>query len=156
MRHLLTLASCMSGALMPMLSGATAKPSPWYDKLEKSPLTPAPKVFGPVWAALYTSMGLAHYLYNTAGGADDRDKKVGNTLYAMQLSLNSAWSQLFFKRQSPRLALVDSVLMWMTILLTISSFMRKSRVAGVMLVPYLLWVTFATYLNFEICRRNDS
>jgi tryptophan-rich sensory protein len=75
-------------------------------------------------------------------------------LYFIQLSLNAAWSPIFFGAHEPGWALAEIIVLWIFILLTMLAFIRVSRVAGMMLVPYLLWVSFATFLNFTLWRMN--
>ena len=119
----------------------------WYDDLEKPETTPPGWVFGPVWTALYGLMGLARYLV-----AQEEDASLGP--FDLQLVLNAAWTFVFFGRRSPFGGMVVIAALWVAILATIASFARVNRVAAALLVPYLLWVSFASYLNFSIWRRN--
>lgn len=132
--------------------GSQFTPGEWYASLNKPPLNPPGWIFGPVWTVLYVLMAAAAGLvwsrvgWTRAAGA--------LLLFFGQLLLNAAWSPLFFGLQSPGLALVDIVLLWGAIVATIISFHRLLPLAGWMLVPYLAWVSFATYLNFMIWQLN--
>ena len=121
----------------------------WYAGLVKPSWTPPAWVFGPVWSVLYLSMAVAAWLVWRLGNA-----KVPMTLFAVQLAFNAAWSWLFFGLHSPGAAFIDIVLLWAAIVATIYAFWRRSRLAGLLFVPYLAWVTFAAVLNFAIWRLN--
>jgi len=126
--------------------------SDWYASLAKPTWTPPGWIFGPVWSLLYLAMALAAWLVW-------RRRRVARTrlalsLFWLQLTLNIAWSPLFFGLQRPGLALLDIVLLWLAIVLTALWFWRVTRAAGALMLPYLLWVTFATALNFAIYRLN--
>ena len=121
----------------------------WYQTLTAPPFAPPDWLFGPVWTGLYLMMGLAAYL---AGRAARRSgavqaSRAANSLFIVQLALNGIWSLLFFGLQSPGLALVEIVVLWLAIGATVRQFNRLSRLAAVLLVPYWGWVTFATVLN---------
>ncbi len=124
----------------------------WYANLVKPALNPPNWVFGPVWTLLYIMIGVALFLYWTS------DKKVaklkGFVVFYLQLWLNMMWSLLFFGWHSPTLALVDIGLLWIVILININMFQKVSKWSGWLLVPYLLWVSFAAYLNFGVWRLN--
>jgi len=152
MKPLFTLARCLGTAFLPALTGYVAKPDGWYKTLEKPPLNPPPKVFPIVWTMLYTMMGIAHYTFTST--QTSKDKTAGHRWYATQLILNAAWSPLFFGKRAPRAAFVDIVLLIIAIGGTIREFNRVSKTSGRLLLPYFLWCCFASYLNFEICRRN--
>jgi tryptophan-rich sensory protein len=125
----------------------------WFDALEKPAFSPPKSLFGPVWTLLYLLMGTAHYLV-TKQEAEPAAKRAANIFYGLQLGLNALWSILFFGRRSPFAALVEIVFLWVAIVLTIVAFARISRLAALLLVPYLLWTTFATVLNGAIWRVN--
>ncbi len=120
----------------------------WYAELNKPELNPPNFIFAPVWTALYILMGISLFLVYSS------DKKINKktplVLFGIQLILNSSWSIIFFGLQNPQLAMINIVILWIFILLTILSFSKISKVAGIILVPYLLWVTFASYLNLAI------
>jgi translocator protein len=117
----------------------------WYAGLAKPSWTPPGWLFGPVWSVLYLSMAVAAWLVWRKGNA-----LVPLTIFVVQLLFNAAWSWLFFWLHSPGAALVDIVLLWAAILATTIIFWRRSLGAGLLFVPYLAWVSFATALNFAI------
>lgn len=131
---------------------ASAIPT-WYATLAKPELNPPSWVFGPVWVTLYAMMGMASYLI-WEKGFEKKAVKVALSLFAFQLVLNALWSIIFFGMQNPGLALIDIALMWISILATIIAFHKVSKVAAYLLIPYLLWVSFATYLNYAIWTLN--
>lgn len=124
----------------------------WYPTLAKPPWNPPAWVFGPVWTVLYVSMAVAAWLVWRRAGWRRAPGALG--LFAAQLALNAAWSPLFFGFRSPGAALVDIVLLWLAIAVTVVAFSRIVPLAGALLVPYWLWVSFATALNAAIWRLN--
>ena len=125
----------------------------WYGALAKPVLTPPAWVFSPVWTLLYALMGVALYLvWNTAG----EKQKSRNTIlvFGLQLALNVLWSIAFFGLHNILAALAVIGLLWLSIAATIALFYRISRPAGLILLPYLLWVSFAAYLNYMIWALN--
>jgi translocator protein len=131
---------------------AQAGPGAWYEQLAKPDWTPPGWLFGPVWTVLYGLMGIAAWMTWKEKGFKGAGLALG--LFGLQLTLNLAWSWLFFGLEAIGLALADIIALWATILLTIVVFWRENRMAGALLVPYLVWVTFAAALNFEIWRLN--
>jgi tryptophan-rich sensory protein len=122
----------------------------WYATLVKPELAPPNWIFGPVWTTLYMLMGVAAWLvWRTRG-----DTRQALTIFGIQLALNLAWSWLFFGLQSPLLGLWCIGAMWLAIVATIVVFYRHSRVAAYLLVPYLAWVSFASYLNYMLFALN--
>jgi tryptophan-rich sensory protein len=121
----------------------------WYAGLEKPWFTPLPWVFGPVWTTLFILMGIALFLV-WQEGLERPDVRQGVALFAIQLVFNVAWSWLFFGLQSPAAGLAGIVILWVLILATLIRFWTISRTAGVLLIPYLLWVTVAANLNYGI------
>ncbi|MBL8829732.1 MAG: tryptophan-rich sensory protein [Planctomycetaceae bacterium] len=124
----------------------------WYRTLMMPSFAPPDWIFGPVWTALYLMMAVAAWLVWRERRV--RPATVPLAIFAGQLILNIAWSGLFFALQSPGLAAGEVVLLWLAILATIIAFRRVSSFAATLLVPYLLWVSFATVLNFAIWRLN--
>ena len=121
--------------------------STWYLTLNKPFFTPPSGVFGPVWISLYLLMGIALYLvWNKK--AKKKQKRLALGIFAGQLTLNALWSILFFGLQSPFLAFVGIIALWILILLTIIYFWRISKTAAFLLLPYILWVSFAAILNY--------
>ena len=143
---------------LPLVAGAAGSAATypnlaWFETLEKPAFSPPNSVFGPVWTTLYLMMGTAHYLVTTQDAAPAA-RRSAQVLYGLQLGLNTLWSFLFFGRRNLFAALIEVVLLWVAIVLTIVAFARISRVAALLLVPYLLWTTFATVLNAAIWRLN--
>lgn len=124
----------------------------WYQTLQRPPWSPPNWLFGPVWTLLYILMAVAAWLVWRRGGEAAVALPLG--LYAVQLALNAAWSPLFFGLRSPLYGLICISFLWPAILATLIAFWRVRPVAGVLLVPYLLWVSFATVLNYTLWRLN--
>lgn len=124
----------------------------WYATLNKPSFSPPNWVFGPVWGGLFFLMGLALYLVWETGPS--RARKMAVWAFSVQMALNVLWSAFFFGKESPFLGLVDIALLLLTIVWTIFSFKKVNRTAAWLLLPYLLWVSFATILNFAIWRLN--
>ncbi len=121
----------------------------WYVTLAKPALNPPAWVFAPVWTILYLLMGISAFLV----WRDGRSRKEGKRalwVFVPQLVLNVLWSVLFFGLHSPALGLICIVALWLAILWTMIAFWKISRLATYLLVPYVLWVTFAAYLNLAI------
>lgn len=125
---------------------------PWYQELVRPSWTPPDWIFGPVWTVLYATIGISAWLVWLEGGL--RGARAAMSVYAVQLVLNALWSVLFFGLRRPDLALIDIVLLWVSIVATVVLFWRKRAVAGWLLVPYLAWVSFAAALNFAIWQLN--
>ena len=123
----------------------------WYSKLNKPSFNPPNWVFGPVWTILYIMMGISFYLVWTSG---KKNIKTAIIIFAVQLALNLLWSILFFGMHNPMLAFIEIALLWISILATIILFYRISPLAAYLLIPYLLWVSFASALNFALWRMN--
>ena len=125
----------------------------WYAALEKPAFTPPNWIFSPVWISLYVLMGIAAFLVWNKGFSA-RGVKPALAFFGAQLVLNTLWSILFFGCRSPFLAFVEIVALWLAIAVTVATFYRVSKPAALLLVPYLLWVSFAAALNFAIFRLN--
>ena len=126
----------------------------WYQSLRKPALTPPGWVFGPVWTILYSFMAIAAWLVWRRG----RGTKAGRRamiFFSAQLALNALWSILFFGLQLPGAALVDIGLLWASIVGWLVASWRLDRRAAFLIAPYLAWVSFAAYLNFQIWRLNQ-
>lgn len=124
----------------------------WYLTLNRPPWTPPSGLFGPVWTALYILMGAAAWLVWRQGGFAGAAAPLG--LFLGQLALNVLWSGIFFGLRAPGLAAVEIVLLWLAIAATLAAFWRVKPMAGMLLIPYLLWVGFASVLNLAIWRLN--
>ena len=120
-----------------------------FRKLNKPPLTPPGWLFPVVWTVLFLMMGLASYLVWKSDGPR-RAVRSALTLYGIQLGFNFFWTILFFNMDLYLFAFFWLAVLWALILATTIRFYRLSRPAGYLMVPYLVWVTFAGYLNFGI------
>ena len=124
----------------------------WYPTLVKPLWTPPDWVFGPVWSCLYIMIAIAGWLlYRTKYS---HKRTIGLLFYGVQLALNFLWSFLFFSLRSPALGLIDIVLLWLFIMLTIITVWRLELLASILLIPYLAWVTYALALNIAIWALN--
>lgn len=121
----------------------------WYAGLVKPALNPPSWVFGPVWTTLYALMGIAVFLVWKAGW-EKKEVRIALGIFGVQLFLNAIWSIVFFGLQSPSWALANIVALWLAIVWTMLVFYKISKPAAYLLVPYLLWVSFASYLNYAI------
>lgn len=125
----------------------------WYAGLQKPGFAPPNWLFGPVWITLYALMGISLYLiWNKA--KEGKKVKIPLLIFGFQLVLNALWSLLFFGLQSPFYAFIEIIILWFLILLTMISFSKVSRKASLLLLPYILWVSLAAFLNFFIWRLN--
>ena len=132
--------------------GTRFMPGAWYASLAKPAWNPPNWIFGPVWTLLYILMGVAAWLVWRRAGW--RGARLALSLFVVQLVLNALWSYLFFGLHRPDLAFVDIVALWAVILMTTVLFWRQLRLAGLLMLPYLAWVGFASVLNFAIWRMN--
>ena len=128
--------------------------NPWFNALQKPSIYPPASVFGPVWTVLYALMGLAIAIVVGARGAAWRGKAIG--LFVVQLVLNLAWSPLFFAAHQITGSLILLVALDLVVIATIAVFWRVRPVAGLLLLPYLAWIMFATYLTFEFRQANPQ
>jgi len=143
---------CQAAGILGSLATAPAIPG-WYKGLAKPSFTPPNWLFGPAWITLYLLMGIALFLV-WRQGLDRPGVKAALALFFIQLGLNALWSWLFFGWHQLGLAFAEIVLLWVVILLVTIKFFALSRAAGWLLVPYLLWVMFASVLNFSLWRLN--
>lgn len=137
------------GGLSALLSGGMAR----FDTLIKPPLSPPGWLFPVVWTILYLLMGYASYRVLVSGGSK-ADKRRALTLYGAQLLLNFLWSPVFFGLGWLLAAFFILVALWILIFITGNHFSQLDKTAGTLLLPYLLWVTFAGYLNFAFVMLN--
>lgn len=149
--------------ILPQLAGGIgslftgSKISSWYSTIEKPALNPPSWVFAPVWTTLFLLMGAALYLVWKTEPASAREAlniKLALWVFGFQLVLNTLWSILFFGLENPGAAFVEIVILWIVILINIFFFARVSTPAAWLLAPYLLWVSFAAYLNYSIWTLN--
>lgn len=127
--------------------------SKWYNLLSKPFLNPPSYVFRPVWTILYVTIlvALAIYVFKNT----DRNKFKGYIYFSIQVILNALWSPLFFYFKNMKTAFIVIILLDIFVLLNIKEFYRVSKVAGLILIPYFLWIAFATYLNFGFILLNE-
>lgn len=125
----------------------------WYASLDKPFFNPPNWIFSPVWTLLYFLMGISLYLI-LLNGWQDREAKRGIILFFAQLLLNVAWSFVFFFLHNPAIAFIIIILLWIMIFLSIFQFLKINKLASYLLIPYLLWVSFASILNFSIWQLN--
>jgi tryptophan-rich sensory protein len=121
----------------------------WYTTLVRPELSPPNWVFGPVWTTLFVLMGIAAFLV-WKKGLNRKDVRIALWVFVGQLILNMMWSIIFFNLQSPFWAFMDLIVLWLAIVSTMTLFSKISRPALWLLVPYILWVSFAGYLNYMI------
>ncbi len=140
------LLSLSAGALGGLATASSV--GSWYATLEKPVFNPPSWLFGPVWTLLYIMMGIALFLIWRI--KDAPGKKRAMMWFWIQLILNALWSPAFFGLESPLLGLVIIVPLWVAILMTIKAFYPINKLAGGLLIPYFLWVSFATILNASI------
>lgn len=126
----------------------------WYVTLNKPAFTPPGWIFAPVWTLLYIFMGIAAFLVWKSEGLKSR-KNLALGIFFFQLILNFLWSVFFFGLQAPALALADIFFLWLAIIIMMGYFFKLSRAAGYLLVPYILWVSFASVLNVAIVVLNS-
>ena len=125
----------------------------WYATLDKPSFTPSNGVFSPVWITLFLLMGISLFLIWRRGLAE-RKVRVALGFFGAQLIFNILWSMLFFGLRSPLAGFVDIIVLWVAIALTIFYFLKVSKTAGILLLPYFVWVSFAAVLNGYLWRLN--
>ena len=148
---LIGLLLCYGAAAIGGLLGAGGDSS-WYADLAKPSWTPPSWIFGPVWTLLYGMMAVSVWLVWLQ--RRQRPCATPMIVFALQLALNAAWTPLFFGLHRPGVAFADIVLLWLALVATLCLFLRRRAIAGWLLAPYLLWVSFAAALNFTIWHLN--
>jgi len=133
-------------------TGFFFSPGEWHNQLNKPTWNPHSWLFGPVWTLLYAMMAVAAWLVWSKGGW--KSNRWALSAFCLQWLFNALWTPLFFGAHLIGAALLDIVLLWCALLLTLVLFWRVSRPAGALLIPYLAWVSFAAALNFAIWRLN--
>ena len=151
-KALLCIAVCEAAGVMGAFFTRPAITT-WYVALQKPGFTPPSWLFGPVWVALYALMGVSAYLVWRRGVGEVR-VKWALLVFVVQLVLNAAWSPAFFGLRSTLAGLAVIIPLWFLICATIVLFRRVSKPAGLLLVPYLVWVTYATALNVSLWQLN--
>jgi translocator protein len=126
----------------------------WYAALKKPSFNPPDWLFGPAWTILFILMGIALFLV-WRKGLNLQPVKIALIIFIVQLILNILWSFLFFAQRAPLAGFIEIILLWIMILITILVFYPISKPAGLLLLPYILWVSFASILNFSLWRLNQ-
>ena len=145
---LLCLVASVLGAL------ASINAASFYTQLVRPDWAPPPTVFGPVWTVLYAMMAVAAWLVWKRGGF--AAARGALSLFLLQLLANALWSWLFFAWKLGGWAFADILVLWVLLVATVIAFWRQRRMAGALLVPYLLWVSFAAALNLTVWRLNPQ
>lgn len=135
-------------------AAASVQAGSFYARLVRPDWSPPAYVFGPVWTFLYALMGIAAWLVWRERGF--RSARYALALFLLQLAVNALWSWLFFGWHLGALAFADIVLLWLLIVATLVSFWRIKPLAALLLVPYLLWVSFASALNYSVWQLNPG
>jgi len=148
-RITVVLTTCL---LVGYFSGMVTRESitTWYPTLVKPSFNPPNWVFAPVWTILYIMMGVAGGMVWNRLEQDPENVKKAFTFFIIQLALNAAWSVIFFYFHNPFLALIEVILFWLLIFETHIQFKKIDKTAGLLFIPYLAWVSFATVLNASI------
>ena len=151
-RLIVSIVVCQLAGVIGAIFTTPAIPT-WYASLNKPPFNPPNWIFFPVWTTLYTLMGIAAFLV-WRKGLDQRRVRVALGLFGIQLILNLAWTIIFFGLHSLFGAVIAIVFLWIFILINIVTFWRISSPAGALLIPYILWVSFAGLLNVSVWMLN--
>ncbi len=145
---LATAAAAVAGAI------ASVRAADFYQQLAQPTWAPPAAVFGPVWSVLYVLMAFAAWLVVRALGWPSARPAIA--LYVAQLALNALWPWIFFQWRLGGVALAEILVLWTLLLLTVRAFWHARRLAGVLLLPYLAWVSFATALTWAVWQRNPQ
>jgi translocator protein len=138
-------------ALVASVGGLVTAPSVkgWYTTINKPPFNPPSWLFSPVWTTLFMLMAISAYLVlKNSQDSKQLNKSIG--IYNIQLGLNLLWSILFFGLKNPTYAFIEIIILWGAILYTIILFRKVNKTSAILLIPYLLWVSFAAFLNLTI------
>ncbi len=149
---IISVVACLAAGFIGSIFTNASIPT-WYAALKKPAYAPPNWVFAPVWTILFVLMGIAAYLVWRQGW-NTSTVKTGLILFIVQLLFNMFWSFAFFTMRSPLFGFVVIIILWFLILFTIIYFSNVSTVAGVLLIPYIVWVSFASILNFMLWRFN--
>ena len=152
LKLVVSIVACQCAGFIGSIFTMPAIPT-WYETLAKPSFTPPSWLFAPAWVTLYVLMGVAAFLI-WRKGLDIRNVKSALIIFLVQLVLNALWSAIFFGAKSLIGGAVVIVLLWIAILFTILRFFKISAAAGGLLIPYILWVSFASVLNISILALN--
>lgn len=147
-RLAISIGVCLAAGFIGSIFTTASIPT-WYTTLEKPSFNPPNWLFGPVWTILFILMGISAFLVWRVG-LGEPNVKVALIIFIIQLILNAFWSVAFFGLRSPIAGLIVIIILWIAILLTILSSAKVSITAGILLIPYILWVSFASILNATI------
>lgn len=143
-----SIVACQCAGIIGSIFTTSAIPT-WYAALEKPFFNPPNWLFAPAWVTLYLLMGIAAFLV-WRKGLGQKGVRAALVVFLVQLVLNALWSVVFFGLKSPLWGVVVIIALWVAILLTIIRFFKLSTAAGALLLPYILWVSFASVLNVAI------
>lgn len=149
---IVSIVACQGAGLIGSLFTTTAIPT-WYTGLQKPFFTPPNWVFAPAWTTLYMLMAVAAFLI-WRKGLDQKGVRLALIIFLIQLVLNTLWSIVFFGLESPFYGIMVIIALWIAILLTMIKFFKLSTMAGVLMTPYIGWVSFAAVLNVAISMLN--
>ena len=148
----ISIVLCQLAGLIGAIFTFSAIPT-WYSTLAKPSFSPPNFIFGPVWTILYTLMGISLFLIWRKGLRKTKVRKAVK-IFMIHLFFNAIWSIIFFGFRNPGVAFVEIVMLWFLIVLTIKRFWKIDKLAAYLLLPYLLWVSFASFLNFTVWKLN--
>ena len=148
LKLIISIVVCQCAGLVGSIFTVTAIPT-WYATLEKPAFTPPNWLFAPAWGTLYLLMGISAFII-WRKGLDNRLVREALIVFLIQLVLNALWSVVFFGLESPLYGVIVIAALWIAIVLTILKFLKISTTAGMLLLPYILWVSFAAVLNVSI------
>jgi translocator protein len=148
---IVSLLICQLAGVIGSLFTASSIPT-WYATLNKPSFNPPNWIFAPVWISLYVLMGISFYLIWIK--SDIPNFGLLMSVFIFQLVLNAFWTIIFFGLKSPLFAFIEIVVLWIAILFCIILFYKVSKISSVLLIPYILWVSFASILNFALWKLN--
>lgn len=143
---------CLGAGLIGSVFTSPAIPT-WYAALQKPIFNPPNWIFAPVWTTLFILMGISAFLV-WERGIKKKKVKIALVMFSAQLMLNILWSLLFFGLRSPFYAFIEIIALWLAIILTILRFKEISKPAALLMLPYIIWVSFAAVLNIAIFALN--
>lgn len=145
---IISIAICESAGIIGSAFTFSAIPN-WFSTLNKPSFSPPNYLFGPVWTILYAFMGISVYLI-WQKGINKKEVRKALLIFGIHLFFNTTWSIMFFGLRSPLYGLVNISILWVLIVMVIYKFWKINNWASLILIPYLLWVSFATILNYSI------
>lgn len=151
-RQIIGLIAWLAFSFAAAVTGVFVSTGQWYDEITKPHWHPPSWIFGPVWSTLYVMMGIAVWLIWRQGGWNAQLKPIVS--FVLQWLLNALWTPLFFGLHRMDWALIEIGLLWIAIVVTIVLFYSRNRWAAALLIPYLVWVSFAAFLNLTLWRMN--